>query len=319
MNGNQTTVTEFILEGLPNIRTLEISLFLTILFLYTVTLLGNFFVLLLICTNNNLRTPMYFFLANYAFLEVTLACVVSPKVMSNLLSRKKSISYAGCLAQSYWFFLLATADMILIAVMSYDRYLAVCNPLRYMNIMTWNKCIILVALSWFCGFLSVNIAEVFKGDLPYCGPNKINHFFCDSVPLMELVCMDTYFIQIIDFLLFSVVILGSLIFIAFTYTYILTTVFRIPSADGRQKAFSTCTSHFTIMIIVYSSSIFLYVTPRKGGSLEFNKLISAIDIILVPAINPFIFTLRNKQVQQAMSKSLKDCQRYRLSVVDYDS
>ncbi|KAM5151629.1 olfactory receptor 6J1-like [Mantella aurantiaca] len=242
-------------------------------------------------------------------MEVSLACVVSPNVLTNLLSRKKSISYAGCLAQSYWFFLLATTDMLLIAVMSYDRYLAVCSPLRYSSIMTWSRCIILVVLSWLGGFLSVNIAAVLKGDLPYCGPNTINHFFCDSVPLMQLVCMDTYFLQVVDFLLFAVVILGSLIFIAFTYTFILTAVFRISTADGRQKAFSTCASHFTIMIIVYSSSIFLYVTPRKGSSLEFNKVISAVDIFLIPATNPFIFTLRNSQVQQAVSDSFRSCKR----------
>ncbi|XP_072273014.1 olfactory receptor 6M1-like [Pyxicephalus adspersus] len=247
---------------------------------------------------------MYFFLANYAFMEVTLTCVVTPKVLSILVSEKKSISYAGCLLQSYCFFLLGTADMILIAVMSYDRYLAVCRPLHYTNMMTANQCIILVFLSWFGGLLSVNIASIFKIGLPYCGPNRINHFFCDSVPLMQLACMNTHYIQILDFLLFSVVILGTLIFIIFTYTYILVTIFQIPSANGRQKAFSTCTSHFTIMVIVYSSSIFLYVTPRTGKSLELSKVMSAIIIFIIPVTNPFIFTLRNKQVQQVMANSL---------------
>ncbi|XP_068121479.1 olfactory receptor 6M1-like [Hyperolius riggenbachi] len=302
---NYTAVTEIIFEGFPEVWAVSILLFVLLLLLYIVTLLGNFFVIFLVCKDLNLHGPMYFFLANFAFVEMALAFVITPNVLSNLLSMKKGISFAGCFAQSYCFFLQATTDLILIATMSYDRYLAICHPLHYTTTMTGVRCVLLVLGSWFGAFLSLNTSLILKLQLPFCGPNKINHFFCDSAPLMELVCIETKFIQILDFLLFSAVILGTLIYCIFSYTCILLTIFRIPSASGRQKAFSTCSSHFTIMTIVYSSSIFMYVSPRHRNSVDINKVISAVNIFIVPVANPFIFTLRNKQVKDAMFKVIK--------------
>ncbi|XP_073528079.1 olfactory receptor 6M1-like [Phyllobates terribilis] len=305
LKSNYSQVSEFILVGFPDKLEFEILLFCFLLFLYIVTIFGNCLIILLVWRSSRLHTPMYFFLANYAFMEMFLSCIITPKVLIHLLSKRKSISYAGCMVQSYCFFVLGTADLILIAMMSYDRYIAVCNPLHYIIIMRRFRCGLLVALSWLGGFLSVSIPSIFKAQLPYCGPNIINHFFCDSVPLIQLVCADTILLQMIDFCLFSLVIIGSLIFVTITYTFILMTVLRIPSVTGRKKTFSTCTSHFTIMIIAYACSIFMYVTPRHGHSLEVNKVVSAMMSFIIPVINPFIFTLRNDQVQNAVHDIIK--------------
>ncbi|XP_075175922.1 olfactory receptor 6M1-like [Anomaloglossus baeobatrachus] len=300
MKSNYSVVSEFILVGLPDKLVFQILLFCFLLFVYIFTIFGTCLIIFLVWRSSRLHTPMYFFLANYTFIETLVSCIITPKVLIHLLSKKKSISFAGCMAQCYCFFVLGTADLILIAMMSFDRYIAVCNPLHYILIMRRSRCAILVALCWSGGFLSVSIPFIFKVQLPYCGPNIINHFFCDSVSLIQLVCADTTLLQLVDFCLFSLVIIGSLIFVTITYTFILMTVLRIPSVTGRKKTFSTCTSHFTIMTILYGCSIFMYVTPRHGYSLAVNRVVSALVTFIIPAINPFIFTLRNDQVKNAV-------------------
>ncbi|KAM8960649.1 olfactory receptor 6M1-like [Pelodytes ibericus] len=281
------------------------SLFPVFLLLYIVIISGNVLVIIVIWTDLRLHTPMYFFLAKFSFMEIILSSIVIPKLLINLLSKNKSISFVGCLAQSYFYFLLGTADYILLSVMAYDRYVAICNPFHYSTIMTWNRCIVLSIGCWAGGFASISIPTFLKAQLPFCGPNKINHFFCDSVALMKLACADTRLIQLIDFFLFSVVLLGTLVFVIFTYTCILTTIYHIPSANGQKKAFSTCTSHFSVMSVVYGSSIFIYVTPTQGTSLEVNKILSVVTTFITPVLNPFIFTLRNQHVKEVVFKLMK--------------
>ncbi|XP_053555825.1 olfactory receptor 6T1-like [Bombina bombina] len=281
------------------------AVFALFLFLYIFIICGNFFASLLIITDRQLHTPMYFFLAKFAFMEIALTSIVIPKFLSIILFQQNTISFAVCYSQSFFYFLLGTTDFILLSVMSYDRYVAICHPLYYVAIMTWRTCIHLVIGCWFGGLLNVTLPTILKSQLPFCGPNKINHFFCDSVALIKLSWADTRLIQLIDFFLFSLVILGSLIVVIFTYTCILLTILRIPSVSGRQKAFSTCASHFTIMLIAYVSSILVYVTPTQGNSLELNKGMSVLTCFLTPVLNPFIMTLRNKQVKDALYELIK--------------
>ncbi|XP_053555918.1 olfactory receptor 6M1-like [Bombina bombina] len=256
-------------------------------------------------TNHKLHTPMYFFLAKFALSEIVLSTVVIPKFLSILLFKKNTISFGSCFTQSFFYFLLGTAELILLSVMSYDRYVAICFPLHYMTIMTWKRCVLLAAGCWFGGFLSISVPTILKLNLLYCGPNRINHFFCDNIPLVALACADTRLIRLIDFFLFSLVVLGSLSVIIFTYTCIILTILRIPSTIGQNKTLSTCSSHFTTLSLVYISLVFIYVTPAQGSSLETNKGMSLLTNFITPVLNPFIMTLRNQQVKEVLYELIK--------------
>ncbi|XP_030402369.1 olfactory receptor 6J1-like [Gopherus evgoodei] len=204
---------------------------------------------------------MYFFLCNLSLIEILMTMSVVPKMLENFLSERKTISFYGCLAQSYFYFLLGISEYVLLAMMSYDRYVAICYPLSYTTIMNGKVCVWLVVGSWMGGFFSILVPTMIKLGLPYCGPNIINHFFCDSAPLLHLACADIQLLEFIDFIISLPVLLGSLLLTVISYMYIICTIIRIPSAKGRQKAFSTCTSHFTMVTIGYGTSIFIYVRP----------------------------------------------------------
>ena len=296
---NQTTVTEFILTAFPALQKLQIFLFVVLLFTYMLTLTGNGVIISLIWADNRLQTPMYFFLSNLSFLDILFTSSVTPKLLSFLLKDRKTISLAGCISQTYFFFFLGTVEFILLVVMSFDRYVAICNPLRYTIIMNSRACLLLVLGCWVGAFLSVLCPTIVVSRLPYCSA-EISHFFCDIAPLLQAACIDTHFIEMISFLLSSLILLTSLLITTISYTYIISTILRIPSAQGRQKAFSTCASHITVVSIAYGSNIFMYVRPSQSHSLQFDKVTAVFTIMVTPLLNPFIYSLRNETVKDVL-------------------
>ncbi|XP_053555792.1 olfactory receptor 6M1-like [Bombina bombina] len=297
---NHSNVYEFIFIPFPPICELEIVLFIMFLLIYIVIITGNLTIIILVYWDSKLYSPMYFFLGNISFLEMSISTVVIPKLLSTLLSNTKSISYAGCFMQCYFYFLLGTIDFFVLAAMSIDRYIAICNPLQYVTIMTWNKCFYLVLASWMVGIFFVTPAAVVKAMLPFCGINVINHFFCDSSLLIKLACIDTQLLEMIDFFMYSFVILGSFIVTIVSYTVIVITVLKIPSVTGRQKMFSTCASHLFLVCLGYGGTIFLYVIPKQKALISINKMVSMITVFVTPILSPFVFTLRNERVKIAL-------------------
>ncbi|XP_006895688.1 PREDICTED: olfactory receptor 6M1-like [Elephantulus edwardii] len=291
---NQTTVTEFTLISFPNVPELEILFFVVLLLVYTLTITGNIIIFSLIWTDSRLQTPMYFFLSNLSFLDILFTTTIAAKLLACLLEERKTISFAGCITQTYFYFFLGTVESILLAVMSFDRYVAICNPLRYTIIMNSTVCLLLVLGCWVGAFLSVLCPTIMVSRLPYC-TEEISHFFCDIAPLLQVACIDTHFIELINFLLSSLVVLSSLVLTTVSYTYIITTILHIPSAQGRQKAFSTCASHITVVSVAYGSSIFMYVRPNQSYSLDFDKVTAVLTTVVTPLLNPFIYSLRNEK------------------------
>ncbi|XP_062993182.1 olfactory receptor 6J1-like [Elgaria multicarinata webbii] len=302
MENFNKTVAEFILLGFS--IGYEEGIFLAMVFLamYVTTLAGNMVIFCIVLVDDQLHTPMYFFLGNFSILDILFTSVVSPPLLWNLLSGDKSISFSACMAQSYFYFFLGTVEFFLLTFMSYDRYAAICKPLHYHTIMNDQVCIKILLGSWFFGFLSVLCPTIKISRLTYCKSNIINHFFCDSGPLLELSCSDTSFIELMDFMLSSLVILGSTIMTAISYACILSTILHIPTNTGRMKAFNTCASHLTLISLSCGISIFTYVTPSQKETLDAHKVPAVLSTIVCPFINPFLFTLKNNNFQEALRK-----------------
>ncbi|XP_045653494.1 olfactory receptor 6M1 [Ursus americanus] len=301
--GNWSTVTEFTLIAFPALLELRIFLFVVLLLTYTLTATGNIIIIFLIWTDNHLQTPMYIFLSNLSCIDILYTTVVTPKLLACLLGEKKTISFAGCITQTYFYFFLGTVEFLLLAVMSFDRYVAICNPLRYTIIMNSRACLLLVLGCWVGAFLSVLVPTIVVTRLPYCR-KEINHFFCDIAPLLQVACVDTHLIEQINFLLSALVILSSLAFTTGSYAYIISTILRIPSAQGRQKAFSTCASHITVVSIAFGSNIFVYVRPNQNYSLDFDKVAAVLITVVTPLLNPFIYSLRNEKMKEVLRETV---------------
>nr|XP_008175608.1 olfactory receptor 49-like [Chrysemys picta bellii] len=301
---NQTAVTEFILLGFTDVRWLQILLFVLFLIAYVLTLAGNILIISITLVDRRLHTPMYFFLRNFSLLEIGFTSASIPKVLFNLASGHQSISVAGCFAQCLFYLTVGTAEFCLLAAMSFDRYMAICNPLQYTSIMNSHFCNWLVLGSWLIGFGYVFVPLVLLFRLPFCGPNIINHFFCDNFELLKLACTDTQLLGLLDFLLATSSILGTLAVTVFSYFKIISTVMHIPSTAERQKAFSTCASHLTVISITYGSCIFMYVTPTWSSRLDLSRAVAVLNNVVSPLLNPFIYSLRNKQVKEALRDTL---------------
>ncbi|XP_053217149.1 LOW QUALITY PROTEIN: olfactory receptor 6M1-like [Podarcis raffonei] len=297
---NQTTVNEFILLGFIGTKRVEPLLFILFFITYTVAMVGNFIFITLVFCENSLHSPMYMFIANLSFLEIIFTTTVIPKMLFNFMSQRKSIAFHSCILQAYIYFSTGSTEFFLLAIMSFDRYLAICNPLRYAAIMSTHVCFQLIAASWMWGFFAVLPPTILVGQLPFCGPNSINHFFCDVDPVLKLACFDVKKIEIINFVNSALLLLGSLLVTSVSYIFIIATVLRIPSAKGRQKAFSTCASHLIVVTLFYGSSIFIYVQPQKNHSLDLNKVASILNTVITPLMNPFIYSLRNEKVKEAL-------------------
>ncbi|XP_075398975.1 olfactory receptor 6M1-like [Tenrec ecaudatus] len=300
---NWTMVTEIILTGIPTTRALGSLLFLIFLSAYLVTVLGNGLIITLTFVDYRLQSPMYFFLSNLSFSEILTTTCAVPKMLAGFLSERSSLSFSECFSQFYFYFLSGCTEFILFAVMSYDRYVAICSPLQYPVIMNSSLCVRLVILSWVGGFFLILPSTVLKARLPYCGPNVIDHFFCDSAPLLHLACADIRIIELLDFLSSLVLLISSLSLTLVSYVYIISTILKIPSGQGQRKAFATCASHFTVVSMGYGISIFVYVRPSQKSSLHLNKILFILSSVITPFLNPFIFSLRN----ETMKDALKDC------------
>ncbi|XP_010587975.2 olfactory receptor 11A1-like [Loxodonta africana] len=301
---NQTTIAEFVLRGFTSIRQLNISLFMMFLVFYTITVSGNILIGLLVLFSHHLHTPMHFFLVNLSFLEIWYTSNIVPKMLLIIIAEQKTISVPGCLAQFYFFGSLAATECLLLAVMSYDRYLAICQPLRYPILMTGPLCIKLAVSSWLCCFLLTAITMVLLSRLTFCGPNEIDHFFCDFTPLVRLSCGDTSRTETIAFATSSAVTLVPFLLITASYSCILAAILRIPSGTGQRKAFSACSSHLTVVTVFYGTLIAVYLVPSANSSQLLGKGFSLLYTILTPMFNPIIYSLRNRDIHEALKRNL---------------
>ncbi|KFQ25662.1 Olfactory receptor 1020, partial [Merops nubicus] len=299
---NKSAVTEFILLGFGNGPELDYFLFLMFLSIYILTISGNIFILVLMVFSRHLHTPMYFFLGNLACLEICYSSNILPRMLFNYLGGDRSISVNGCFTQYYFFGCLAAAECYLLAVMSYDRYLAVCKPLHYPIRMTNKLCFQLGAASWISGFLSNSILTFLISNLDFCRPNKIDHFFCDSFPMLKLSCSNTHVTGLVTSVVAGVCSLPPFLLTFSSYLYIIITLMKIPSAVRRKKAFSTCSSHLIVVILFYWSILTVYVLPHRDIKMSPNKVFSVFYTILTPLVNPLIYSLRNKEVKEALQK-----------------
>ncbi|XP_015671096.1 olfactory receptor 6J1-like [Protobothrops mucrosquamatus] len=306
--GNHTNYKEFILLGFLIGQKAEIFLATMLMVVYVSTIFGNFTILFITITDSCLHTPMYFFLGNLSVLDLFFSTVTTPSLLRNLLSGIKTISFASCMAQSYFYFFLGTVEYFLLTCMSYDRYVAICNPLHYPVIMNDCFCIQMVVACWLAGFGFVLYPTIMVTRFSYYHSNVIDHFFCDSEPLLKLSCTDTSSIQIILFVLSSIVIVCSLILTLVSYIYIVSAILVIPTDSGRKKAFNTCVSHLTLFLMASSVSILLYVIPSKQSTLGARKIPALLSSIVNPFLSPFVYTLRNDLVKTILQKLFEQAQ-----------
>ncbi|KAM4636900.1 olfactory receptor 6X1-like [Discoglossus pictus] len=245
---------------------------------------------------------MYFFLNNFSFLEICYTTVTVPKMLFDLLSGNMIISFNSCLTQMYFFFLFGTTEFFILALMGFDRYLAICRPLHYPTIMNKSFCYQLILGSWISGCMVPVIPTIVLSHKPFCGSKIINHFFCDVGPLVKLSGPDTVFLDAIVFLVSAIVVLGSLLLVTVSYVFIISAILRITSSFGRRKAFSTCASHFSVVTIFFGTVIFMYLRPSSGDNYEMDKAVSVFYSVITPALNPVIYSFRNKEVKNALFK-----------------
>ncbi|XP_025307524.1 olfactory receptor 1440-like [Canis lupus dingo] len=299
---NSTAVMKFILLGFSEFPKLTIVLFTIFLGIYLMTVSWNLGLITLIRVDSHLHIPMYFFLSNLSFLDICYVSTIAPKMLSDFFKKEKSISFLGCTTQYFFFSSLGLTECCLLAAMGYDRYAAICNPLLYTAIMSPTLCVQMVAGSCITGFLGSFIQPCALLQLHFCGPNVINHFFCDLPQLLILSCSDTFFFQIMTSVLTVIFGLTSVLVIMISYGYIVATILKITSAEGRSKAFNTCASHLTAVTLFFGSGIFVYMYPNSDDSLSQNKLASVLYTIIIPMLNPLIYSLRNKEIKDALNR-----------------
>ncbi|XP_029437262.1 olfactory receptor 1009-like [Rhinatrema bivittatum] len=298
---NITTVTEFIILGFPEFPDLQIPLFLLFLLIYLLILMGNLTIITATCLDPRLQTPMYFFLCNLSFLDISSTSVTLPKLLDIFLRKGQSISVNGCFIQMHFFIVSLCLEFLLLTVMAYDRYVAICHPLRYAVIMNWKVCILIAAGTWIFGLLNPVTYTVLISRFSFCGSNEINHFFCDLSALLKLSCTSTSTIEYITYILGTLVGLPCITSTLVSYVYIISAILRIRSTEGRRKAFSTCSSHLTVVILFYGTVLCSYMRPTSTQSLTQNKLFAVLYNALIPMFNPMIYSLRNKKVKKALS------------------
>ncbi|XP_072477510.1 olfactory receptor 5P3-like [Notamacropus eugenii] len=307
---NCTAVTEFIILGLTDDPNLRVILFVIFLGIYAVTLFGNLCIIVLVRNSSHLHTPMYLFLSHLAFADIGYSSSVTPLMLINFFVDKTSIPLGGCVAQFCFAVIFGTAECFLLAVMAYDRYVAICSPLLYSTHMSPKICTLLYIVSYLGGFLN---AWSFTGcllNLSFCGSNKINHFFCDYSPLLKLSSSKNYLAEILPAVTAGSIIMISVLIILMSYIYILFSVLKISSTKGRSKAFSTCTSHLTAVTLFYGTLTFIYVIPKSSYSTDENKVVSVFYMVIIPVLNPLIYSLRNNEVKGALRKLLNRNQNF---------
>ncbi|XP_004382126.2 olfactory receptor 5V1-like [Trichechus manatus latirostris] len=302
---NQTAITEFILIGLSNLPEVRYPLFGAFAVIYQVTLVGNGAILLAIGTEQKLHTPMYYFLANLSLLDIFCPSATVPKMLENLLTENQSISFAGCALQLYFLVALVGTEVFLLAVMAYDRYMAICFPLPYTLIMTKGRCIQLTVSTWAAGFLNSLLHTVFTFHLSFCKSNLVNQYYCDIPPVMALSCSSTYVAEMLVLVVGGVLGISAFLITGISYNYIISAILKIRSAEGKRKAFSTCASHLLVVCLFYGTTIFTYIRPSSSHhSPARDRLISMLYGVVTPMLNPIIYSLRNKEVKGALRKVL---------------
>ncbi|KAM3926730.1 olfactory receptor 5V1-like [Leptodactylus fuscus] len=304
---NLTEVTEFFLLGFQISQDLRIFLFCLLLVVYWGTICGNLLIITLVSTSKNLHTPMYFFISQLSISDIVVTTDIVPNLLHILLNNGESITFIDCIAQFYLLCGSEAFECLLLTVMSYDRYVAICNPLRYSSIMTSGHCGILSMSCWLLGFSIILIHIIKTAQLNFCGSNVIDHLFCDVVPILELACSDTFIIHMEIYVIGFVVVFIPALIIVVSYTSIVRAVLRIPSSTGRQKAFSTCSSHLIVVSIFYWTIFTVYVVPTKGLTLTMSKILSLLYTVFTPLINPIIYSLRNKDIKKAIKGKLYKC------------
>ncbi|XP_015671603.1 olfactory receptor 2AP1-like [Protobothrops mucrosquamatus] len=297
-----TNVTKFILIGFRNPQELQFLLFSLFLLIYMITLAGNILIVVLVIKEKHLHTPMYFFLGNFSCIETCYSSTVLPKALISLQTGDRSISFQLCFIQHYFFASLGAVECYLLSVMSYDRYLAICHPLHYANKMNGKFCVQLVGSSFLSGFLAISTTIALLSNLDFCGPNEINHFFCDVFPLIELSCSDTHLLKILIYLISFLFTVPPFLLTVISYGCIITAVLKITSSSSRQKAFSTCSSHLIVVTLFYGTITIVYILPNTDTLRNLNKVFSVFYAVLTPMINPLVYSLRNNEVKKALRK-----------------
>ncbi|XP_067414491.1 olfactory receptor 10D3-like [Emydura macquarii macquarii] len=297
---NHTVVLEFILLGIPNTKGHETILFIIFLTFYLCTLLGNLLILSAILADYRLHTPMYFFLFNLSVVDLGFASISTPKFLVSLWANNKTISLGGCMSQVFFYHFLGSTECLLCTVMAYDRYVAICHPLRYLVIMNWRVCIILAASTWITSAFHATILTSLTFTLPYCRANVVDYFFCDVFPVAKLACADTYVIETVTFTNTGVVPMTCFSLILMSYVRIVYSILKMNSGEGRRKAASTCASHLTVVTLFFGPCALVYMQPRQS-----KVLVTAVQLfgyVATPMLNPVIYTLRNKEVKGALRK-----------------
>nr|XP_025046810.1 olfactory receptor 2AP1-like [Pelodiscus sinensis] len=308
--GNQTTVTEFILLGFGDLPALPILLFLVLLAIYIVTMAGNLLIIALVMTDQHLHTPMYFFLGNLSFLESCYSSAILPRLLAGLLTGNRTISVVGCMTQFFFFCFLATTECYLLAAMAYDRYLAICKPLHYGTRMNGRLCLQLAAGCWISGFLPCTLMMSFMSQLVFCGSNEMDHFFCDYAPMLKLSCSDTSLLTLVLYVFSFLDAVSPFLLTVTSYVCVINTILRIPSSTGRQKTFSTCSSHLIIVALFYGTIMIVYMLPKSNTLKALNKVFSVIYTVLTPLANPLIYSLRNREVKEALQNMGRKCMAF---------
>ncbi|CAH7469128.1 olfactory receptor 13 [Phodopus roborovskii] len=305
MGNNMTLITEFILLGFPLGPGMQMLLFVLFSLFYAFTLLGNGTIVGLICLDSRLHTPMYFFLSHLAIVDIAYACNTVPQMLANLLDPAKPISFAGCMTQTFLFLTFAITECLLLVVMSYDRYVAICHPLRYSAIMSWKVCSTMAVTSWIIGVLLSLVHLLLLLPLPFCVAQKVNHFFCEITAILKLACADTHLNETMVLAGAVSVLVGPFSSIVVSYACILGAILRIQSGEGQRKAFSTCSSHLCVVGLFYGTAIVMYVGPRHGNPKEQKKYLLLFHSLFNPMLNPLIYSLRNSDVKNTLRRVLR--------------
>ncbi|XP_074142837.1 olfactory receptor 13D1-like [Sminthopsis crassicaudata] len=300
---NYTVVTEFYMVGLSNYPSLQMLLYVLCLLMYLVILLGNSILIIISILDPRLHIPMYFFLGNLSFLDICYTSSTIPQMLINFMSEKKSISFIGCALQLFLSLGLGSIECLLLTVMAFDRYVAICNPLRYTIIMNRSLCVQMAVWTWIIGFLNSLIQSILALKMPLC-EKIIDHLTCEILAILKVICGDISLNIFIMIIASIVLLITPLVLIFFSYVFILSTILRIKSTEGRQKAFSTCSAHLTVVILFYGSALFMYMKPKSKDTKLFDELFGLSYWVITPMLNPIIYSLRNKEVKEGVKKVL---------------